>query len=186
MLHSTSNRDFEATNLILFLNESWDSPLIGKLQEQRIESCRTRCKTESKSMQSDSHWFCLRQPLADLHSQISAAPSCLWHGRWNRSGISNLWPAGHMPNPDHPAATLHHYGGSSSPLISPVWLWVCTHHSATGKVWCTVSTVWDETRARGGCSAVITQVMNNFMHFDTLAKHSPVNRKKRAPCFLFC
>jgi len=28
-------------------------------------------------------------------------------------------------------------------------------------------------------------IENNFMHFDTLTKHSSVNRKKMQPCFLF-
>ena len=42
-----------------------------------------------------------------------------------------------------------------------------------------IGTVW--AKAWGGHSAVLTQLMeNDFMHFDTLAKHSPVNREKYA------
>jgi len=39
-----------------------------------------------------------------------------------------------------------------------------------------VSTVWIETVTWGGQSAELAQVKaNNFMHFDALAKHSPVD-----------
>jgi len=38
---------------------------------------------------------------------------------------------------------------------------------------------WLKTRAKGGCSTVLTQVMvNNCMPFDTLTKRNPGNSKK--------
>ena len=41
--------------------------------------------------------------------------------------------------------------------------------------------VWAEIRAREGLSAVPHEIMaNNFVHFDTLAEDSPVNREKYA------
>ena len=56
---------------------------------------------------------------------------------------------------------------------------MCTHRSATTKEWYAIDTVWALTRAQGGHSTVLIQVMaNNCVQFDTLAKHSPVNSDK--------
>ena len=72
---------------------------------------------------------------------------------------------------------LHHHGSSSAqpscPGLGPHRLLITTKQQYA------IVTVWAETGTRGGPSAVLTEVMaNNCMHFDTLAKHSPVNRKK--------
>lgn len=44
-----------------------------------------------------------------------------------------------------------------------------------------IGTVWAEIRVREECSSVLTQILaNNFLHFVTLVKHSPVNSKNYA------
>ena len=85
--------------------------------------------------------------------------ACPTHGLWAACSLAQLilWPAHWMAQPS-PERT--------------------THRSTTATQWCTVNT---ELQLGHGESAVLTQVMaNNFMHFDTLAKHSPVNSKKYA------
>jgi len=74
--------------------------------------------------------------------------------------------------------TPHYHGGGSSPLSGPARPQAHTHCSATCK-YCMTGTVCAETRTWEECSAVLTQVMaNKCMFFNTLAKCSPVNRKK--------
>lgn len=59
-----------------------------------------------------------------------------------------------------------------------------THHSPAAKHLCAISAVWAETRARGGRSAVLTQVIaNNFVCFYSVAKHNPVNCEKHVVMF---
>lgn len=54
-----------------------------------------------------------------------------------------------------------------------------THCSAITNYQCAMNAASVETRAKGGCSAVIGQVTeNSCMHFHTVAKHSPVNSDK--------
>ena len=80
-----------------------------------------------------------------------------------------------------PLLALCHDGGSSALTSRPAWPRACTHHSSPTKKWCAVNPIWNETRSREGCSAVLTQVMTNkFMDFYALAKHSPVKSKKQA------
>ena len=44
-----------------------------------------------------------------------------------------------------------------------------------------IGTIWVENRAWGGGSELLAKVMaNNFVHLNTLAKHSPVNSKTHA------
>lgn len=60
------------------------------------------------------------------------------------------------------------------------------HLSATAEHWCVIGTIWAETRAWGGSSAELIQIMaNNSIHFYTLDKHSPCTAKNTWPCFLF-
>lgn len=49
--------------------------------------------------------------------------------------------------------------------------------------WCATGTVRTEIKTHGGHSALQTLV-TNCVYFHTLAKHSPVNSEKYAPCFL--
>lgn len=68
-----------------------------------------------------------------------------------------------------PSPALRRHGGSSAPSEP--------HCSATSEQRWPINAVWAETRALGGSSAVMA---NNYMHFDTLAEHSPVNSRRYA------
>lgn len=49
-----------------------------------------------------------------------------------------------------------------------------------------IGTVWVKTRAQGGHSAVLTQVIaNNCVHFHTLSEKSPENSEKYAVVLSF-
>ena len=92
-------------------------------------------------------------------------------------GVSNLWSVACT----WPAPAPHHHGSGSSPPRGPAQPRAHTHCSATTKYWCVMGSVWAETRTRRRHSAALTQVTaNNFMHFDTLAKHRSVNSKQNA------
>lgn len=92
-------------------------------------------------------------------------------------GVSNLWSMACT----WPAPAPHHHGSGSSPPRGPAQPQAHTHCSATTKYWCVMGSVWAETRTRRRHSAALTQVTaNNFMHFDTLAKHRSVNSKQNA------
>lgn len=79
---------------------------------------------------------------------------------------------------------------------APSWQWLCpiewlgpalglapiAHQHQTSV--CNWHCWWAETKTRGGHSEVQTQVMaNDFIHFNTLAKHSPGNSEKYAALF---
>ena len=68
------------------------------------------------------------------------------------------------------AAGLPHYAAQPDPGCTPIF--ITTIH------WCAVGTVWSETRAHGGCSVVLTQVMaNNCTRCDNCL-NSLVNSEK--------
>ena len=90
-------------------------------------------------------------------------------------------PTGCMqPSPAHPAVRIPTPSWQwLFPLSDPAQPQVRIHCSSMATHWCAISAASAETRAWGGRSAVLSQVMaHNCMHFDTLAKHSPVNSKK--------
>lgn len=75
----------------------------------------------------------------------------------------------------HYSHPLTHVIMAESALSSP-----SMHPSFSTTHWCTINLIWAELRAWGGRSAVPAQIMaNKFMDFDTLAKHSLVNIKKK-------
>ena len=98
--------------------------------------------------------------------------------------MSNPWNLGSSwPGPARPVAI---------PCPAPSWQWLCPaewHGPALGthplltttKQQCVIGTIWVENRAWGGGSELLAKVMaNNFVHLNTLAKHSPVNSKTHA------
>lgn len=92
-----------------------------------------------------------------------------------------------------PTHSLQHSSHCSLPCPMPSWqllcppereAWPSTRHTPTAAInthWGAVNTAWAETRERGRCSALLTQlIVNNSMSSDTLAKHSPTNRENYA------
>lgn len=92
-----------------------------------------------------------------------------------RLGMSDLWPAA-SHSPAQPVLQMPQSCTSWQQLGPTEWPWAhtyCMEQPHTGVIMST------GTRTQGGCSAVLTQVTaNNFMHSDTLTKHSPAIGKK--------
>lgn len=70
------------------------------------------------------------------------------------------------------------YRGGFSPLSGPARTWVQINDSVTTKHQGEIGTAlgWNQDVGRVRCSVM----PNNFMHFDTLTKHRPVNKEKYA------
>lgn len=78
-----------------------------------------------------------------------------------------MWPSPVLWPPPYPTP----HGGNSSPSSSPAQL----SNSQT------INVAWAEIKKRGEHSEVLMQIMaNNFVHFDILANHCPMNSKKYA------
>jgi len=104
-------------------------------------------------------------------SRTAAVAHCMWPAAWGPALLTGSQCGSHPPCAIM-AVALHCRAACPVHKHTPIAQQQPNHQ-------CVINTASAETRARGRCSAVLAQVTEkNYMHFDTVSKHSPVNSGK--------
>lgn len=128
-----------------------------------------------------SQWAPSTHISKETHTSLSFIPStssctaavahCMWPAAWGPALLTGSQCGSHPPCAIM-AVALHCRAACPVHKHTPIAQQQPNHQ-------CVINTASAETRARGRCSAVLAQVTEkNYMHFDTVSKHSPVNSGK--------